>query len=153
VLERDFEADFATDRPWHHYPPVTALSDADKALLSAAVRERGAGFKPGFEPVYAQLAKSPEVQVAEIRKLKCLDAAYAAGSRVSPATEMAFDLGGPEVIVRGRDGPLFDFGDKSAFDKIKGDDLQMCAGVVLSMAYPPRMAFARAPSGNWEFVY
>ena len=153
VLERDFEADFATDRPWHHYPAVTALSDADKALLTAAVRERGTSFKPGFEPVYAQLAKSPEVQVAEIRKLKCLDAAYAAGIRVSPAAEMAFDLGGPEVIVHGRDGPLFDFGDKSAFDKIKGDDLQMCAGVVLSMAYPPRMAFARAPSGKWEFVY
>ena len=155
VIEREFEADFATDRPWHHYPPVTTLAEADKAKLLAAVRARGASFKPGFEPVYAQLAKSPEVQVAEIRKAKCLDAAYAAGIRVSPIaeTQLAYDLGGPEVIVRGRSGGLFDFGDKSAFDRIKGDELQMCAGVVLSLAYPPRMAFARTPSGEWEFVY
>jgi hypothetical protein len=153
VLEREFEAGFATDRPWHHYPPVTALSDADKAKLLAAVGAQAAGFKPGFEPLYARLGKSPDVELAEIRKLKCLDAAHAAGVRVSPATETEFDLASPEVIVRGRSGPLFDFGDKSAFDRIKGDDLQMCAGVVLSMLYPPRMAFARAPSGEWELVY
>jgi hypothetical protein len=30
VLEREFAADFAADLPWHHYPPVTALTDADK---------------------------------------------------------------------------------------------------------------------------
>jgi len=81
--------------------------------------------------------------------------AYAAGIRVSPVdeTKVSFDPGGPEVIVRGASGARFDFGDKSAFEKIKGDDLQMCAGVVLSLAYPPRMAFARAASGSWEFVY
>jgi hypothetical protein len=155
VIEHDFDAAFATDRPWHHYPPVTALSDADKAQLLAAVRERGAGFKPGFESIYKQLASSPEVHVAEIRQMKCLDAAYAAGVRVASVdeTKIAFDLGAPEVIVRGTSGPLFGFGDNSGFEKIKGDDLQMCAGVALSMAYPPRMAFVRAPSGKWEFVY
>ena len=153
VLERDFEAAFATDRPWHHYPPVTALADADKAKLRAAVDAQAAAFKPGFEALYARLAKSPELELGEIRKLKCLDAAHGAGVRVSPAAEMAFDLGSPEVIVRGRSGPLFDLGDKSAFGRIKGEDQQMCAGVVLSLLYPPRMAFARAPSGEWELVY
>jgi hypothetical protein len=156
VFEREFDAAFATDRPWHHYPPLAALGDADKAQLLAVVRARETGFKPAFEPLYAQLATNPDVQLAEIRKMKCLDAAYFAGVRVSLVDEtlIAFDLsGGPEVVVRGRDGALYDFGDKSAFGKIKGDDLQMCAGVVLSMLYPARAAYARGPGGAWELVY
>lgn len=155
VFERDFQADFATDRPWHHYPKLTALSDADKAQLVALVRSRGEGFKPAFAPLYASLATHPEVRVDEVRRMKCVDQAYAAGVRVVPvaADKIEFDLGGgPEVIVRGRDGALYDFGDKANFDKIK-DEAQMCAGVVLSMAYPPRMAVVRNPAGAWEVVY
>ena len=30
VFEREFTADFAADLPWHHYPPVTALSEEDE---------------------------------------------------------------------------------------------------------------------------
>jgi hypothetical protein len=29
----------------------------------------------------------------------------------------------------------------------------MCAGVALSIAYPPHLAFVRAPAGAWELVY
>ena len=156
VMERDFVADFATDRKWHHYPSPAPLSDADKAQLLALVTSRGEGFKPGFEGVYSALESHPEMQLAEIRKMKCMDAAWAAGIRVAPvpADQVAFDVGsGPEVIVRGSKGALYDFGDRAKFAKIPGDDLQMCAGMVLSIAYPPRMAVVRAPSGGWEVVY
>jgi hypothetical protein len=156
VLERDFDADFATDRKWHHYPAPGALSDADKAELAALVKARGAGFKPGFEGVYSALESHPEMQLAEIRKMKCMDAAWAAGIRVAPvpAEQLVFDAGGgPEVMIRGSKGALYDFGDRARFEKIPGDDLQMCAGVVLSVAYPPRLAVVRAPSGGWEVVY
>ena len=156
VLERDFVADFATDRKWHHYPPPGPLADADKAQLLALVKARGEGFKPGFEGVYTALASHPEMQLAEIRRMKCLDAAWAAGVRVLPvaADQVVFEAGsGPEVVVRGSKGALYDFGDRANFDKIKGEDLQMCAGMVLSIAYPPRMAVVRAPSGAWEVAY
>jgi hypothetical protein len=157
VFDREFNADFATDRPWHHYPPLTSLSEAEKASLLALVRARGDGFKPPFEPLFASLAAHPEMQVGEIRKSRCVDAAYAAGIRVSPvaATDVEFSfVGGPEVVLSSKGGgPLYDFGDKANFDKIKGDEQQMCAAFVLSAAYPLRMAFVRDPSGKWEFAY
>ncbi len=31
VVEREFDADFPADLPWHRYPPVTALTDARQA--------------------------------------------------------------------------------------------------------------------------
>src|SRR4249920_1437286 len=45
VFEREFAADFAEDRPWHHYPAISSLSDADKQQLAAVVATRAAGFK------------------------------------------------------------------------------------------------------------
>lgn len=155
VLERDFDAPFASDRPWHHYPAVTALGDEDRSTLVELVHTRGAGFQPDFAWIYAVLATNPGLQHEEIRKMKCLDAAYAAGVRVAavPAAEVEFDLVGPEVLLRGRKGSLYDFGDRKAFARIEGDDIRMCAEVVLSLAFPPRMAMVRNPAGEWEIAY
>jgi hypothetical protein len=43
--------------------------------------------------------------------------------------------------------------DPSAFGKIAGDDAQMCAGIALSLAFPPELAAVREPDGTWRVVY
>lgn len=156
VFEREFTADFATDRAWQHYPAVTALSDADKQQIAAAVAARAAGFKPGFVDAYKLLEGQENFDLAAIKKSKCLDSAYAVGVRVSAPTieQMEFALtGNPEVVVSRKGGALFDAGTPELFGKIKGDDNQMCAGMVISVAYPPRLSFVRNPAGAWEVVY
>jgi hypothetical protein len=42
--------------------------------------------------------------------------------------------------------------DQKAFEKIKGDDKQMCAGMTLSVVYPSRLVVVRSPGGTWEVV-
>jgi hypothetical protein len=156
VVEREFVANFATDRPWHHYPAITALDDADKQKLAALIGARTAEFKPDFAGVYRTLGSREGIQVDEIKKVKCLDAAYAAGIRITPPKpdQLVFTTtGNPEVMVEGKNGALYDFGNPALFAKIKGDEAQMCAGVVLSMVYPPHLVFVRTPSGAWEAVY
>jgi hypothetical protein len=156
VLERDFEADFAADLKWHHHPAPGPLSEADRAAVAALLKARGEGFKPGFEQVYSSLAAHPEIQLAEVRKLKCLDAAWTAGIRVAPvpAEQLVFETGsGPEVLVHGSKQGLYDFGDRAKLANIPGDDMQMCAAMVLSVAYPERVAVVRNPSGGWEVAY
>jgi hypothetical protein len=156
VFEREFVADFAADLPWHHYPATTALSDADRQQLAELVKARTASFKPGFADVYKALEGKEGIEVGEIKKAKCLDAAYAAGIRVAAPSfeQLEFRVtGNPEVVVQRKDGALYDIGGPDAFAKIKGDELQMCAGVALSIAYPPHLAFVRTPAGTWEAVY
>jgi hypothetical protein len=156
VFERDFIADFATDRAWHHYPAVASLSDADKQQIAAAVAARAAGFKPGFVDSYKLLEGQEGVDLAAIKKSKCLDSAYAVGVRVTAPTadQMEYSLtGNPEVVVSRKGGALFDTGKPELFAKIKGDDNQMCAGMVISVSYPPRLSFVRTPAGAWEVVY
>ena len=156
VFEHEFSADFAADQAWHHYPAVTALSDADKQQIAAAVAARAAGFKPGFADAYRLLEGQENFDLAAIKKSKCLDSAYAVGVRVSAPTieQMEFALtGNPEVVVGRKGGTLFDAGGPELFAKIKGDDNQMCAGMVISVTYPPRLSFVRNPSGRWEVVY
>lgn len=154
-FQRDFNADFAVDRPWHHAAPVTSLSDEDKQKLAALVKDRAMAFKPKFEGVYRILGANPDVKLAELKKSRCLDKAYAAGVRLAApaADDMEFvTTGNPEVVVRGRSGPLF-APDPKAFERIKGDEVQMCAGMALSMAYPPRLVVVRNSAGVWEVVY
>jgi hypothetical protein len=156
VFERDFTADFATDRAWHHYPPVTALSDADKQKMAAVVAARAAGFKPGFVDSYKMLEGQANFDLAAIKKSKCLDSAYAVGVRVTAPTAEQFEYsltGNPEVVVGRKGGALFDTGKPELFGKIKGDDNQMCAGMIISVTYPPRLSFVRTPAGAWEVVY
>ena len=156
VFEREFVADFAADLPWHHSPPITALSDADKLQLAELVTARAGPFKPGFADIYRSLEGKEGIRVAEIKKAKCLDKAYAAGIRVAAPTFEQLDFvvtGGPEVLVQRKGGALYDLGGPESFDRIKDDEMQMCAGVALSIAYPPHLAFVRTPAGAWEVVY
>jgi len=155
VFEKEFAGDFAADLPWHKYPSVASLSDEDKQKLAALVKERADAFKPKFEAIYRILGTKPEVQVAEIRKIGCLEKAHAAGVRVPvPATsELEFaTTGSAAVVVARKAGWLYPF-DEKTFARVKGEQVQMCAGIALSIAYPPRLVVARAPDGRWEVVY
>jgi hypothetical protein len=155
VLERDFTGDFATELPWHRYPPVSALNDEDRQKLAALVKDHAAAFKPKFDALYKALATKPELDVKEIRKIGCVEKAYAAGVRVPvpAAAELEFaTTGSAVVIVSRKSGWLYPF-DRKSFAKLKGEEMQMCAGIVLSMTYPPRLVVAKAPDGRWEVVY
>jgi hypothetical protein len=155
VLQREFVADFAPDLPWHHYPAITTLSDSDKKSLALIVQKR-AEFKPDFAPVYDLLGKVPGLDIAAIRQAKCLDQAYAVGIRIAPPEPKQLEFtttGNPEVVVtRTGAAPLYDF-DGEALSRIKGDDLQMCAGVALTVAFPPRLIVVRTPAGTWDVAY
>ena len=156
VFEREFLADFAADLPWHHYPPVAALSDRDRQELATLVKERAMTFKPNFAGAYQILKNIRNIDLADVKKIKCLDKAYAAGVRVvaQPLEQLDFVItGNPEVVVQGKTGSLFSPIDPTSFDRIKGDDAQMCAGIVISVLYPPRLVVVRAASGKWEVVY
>jgi hypothetical protein len=154
VMDHEFDADFAVDQPWHHLPPVTSVSDEDRAALTAKVEERVAWFKPDFSAVYKALAATPNVRIDEIRKRKCVEAAHKAGVRVVAVTPGEIDYvtpGGPEVVVRGKRGALYR-PDEGALEKIKGEEMQTCAGMALMAVYPPRLVAVRTPNGNWEVV-
>ena len=43
IFEREFQADFAADLPWHHYPAVTPSTMRTSKALGALVAERGRG--------------------------------------------------------------------------------------------------------------
>lgn len=155
VLEKEFAADFASDLPWHHYPAVTTVSDADKQKIAAVLKERAEAFKPNFDGVYRMLKDRPGVDQAELRKAKALDAAYAAGVRIAvpaPGDLDYFVTGNAEVIVRHKSGALFSL-DQQPFDRIQGDELQMGAGMALYTAYPPQLALVLTPAGAWEVTY
>jgi hypothetical protein len=152
VFEKSFQADFARDHKWHHYAPVTSISDADRKVLAALVAGRIETFKPDFAAVYALLKANPEVQVDEIRKARCVEKAFEAGVRIRASEADFATTGGPAVVVQGKNMPLFTPEDPGKFDKIKGDDAQMCAGIALQIAYPPHLVVVRTPDGKWEIV-
>jgi hypothetical protein len=155
VFERQFTADFAKDLPWHHQPAVTSVTDAEKEQIAAFVKERAEWFKPDFAKVYEALANRPQVKVAEVKKLKCLDTAYKAGVRVVAAPPDEIEIvttGQPEVVVRGKSGQIYG-GEAAAFEKIKDENAQMCAGIVLGVLYPSKLAMIRTSAGGWEVAY
>lgn len=156
TFEREFEADFATDLPWHHYPAVTALTDADRKALGQLVARRVEAFRPDFAGVYAILESAEGLDLAAVKEAKCLDTIYEAGARLqsASASEIEFVVtGGPEVVIRAKSGLLYLPEDISVFEKIEDEDLQMCAGVALSVAYPQRLVVVRSPAGVWEVAY
>jgi hypothetical protein len=155
-LERTFEADFATDLPWHHAAPVTTLDAADRAALLALAMDRLDAFQPGFTKLYALIEAKGVLDLAELKDSKCLDAAYEAGIRLAAPPEDGIDLvltGNPEVIIRAKEGNLYFPADRSAIEKITDPEVQMCIGAALMAAYPPRLAVARGAGGAWEVVY
>ena len=155
VMERAFDAAFATDQPWHHYPPTTSLSDADRAALARLLADRAALFEPGFEKIYAILAGT-QMPLDEVKKLDCLGKIHAAGLRMAaPGTdELDITLTGNAEVVLARKGgtELFQPTDPSVIDKVSDEQVQMCAGFALMSVYPPRLIVVRNPAGSWEVV-
>ncbi len=156
VFEREFVADFAADLPWHHYPAVKSLSDDDKKELARIVKERTNSFKPDFAKAYKMLEGNKNINLAGIKKSRCLYKGYAAGVRVGslPLDQIEFVMtGNPEVVVQSKKGALFFPVNPKVFDRIKDDNVQMCMMMVLSALYPPRLVFVRSATGKWEVAY
>jgi hypothetical protein len=156
VFERAIDADFASDVPWHHYPAVRALDDDDKRKMTALVMARGAVFAPDFKGFYAMLASNERVDVAKLKDTKCVEAAYAAGVRLDApkADQLDFVMtGNPEVVIRRLGDHLFKPADPAAFGKIEDEETQMCAGIALSIAFPPQLVVVRDPDGTWRVAY
>jgi len=81
------------------------------------------------------LAGNERIDLAKIKKAKCVDVAYAAGVRLDAPTADQLEFvttGNPEVVIRRKGGNLFMPADPSAFQKIKGDETQMCAGIAIA---------------------
>lgn len=155
-FEREFNADFATELPWHKYPAVTTLSDSDRRELESIVKSRADAFKPNFAALYTMLKDKPGIDLAQIQKMKCLDEAYQAGVRVIAIDSRQLDLqitGNPEVMIRAKSGDLFRPADMRMFEKIKEPEVRDCAGALLFMLYPSRMAAVKTPAGKWEVAY
>lgn len=156
VLEREFDAPFAADQPWHHYPAPGALGDADKAALLALLKARAEAFKPKFEEVYTILSGMEGIKVGEMRKTRCLDKAYAAGMRVAapaPGQVEFLPSGGPEVVLKGKGGSLYGIDLDLLRKKIKNEATQFCVGAVLGGVYGDSAAAVRDPVGSWKIVY
>jgi hypothetical protein len=154
TFEREFTADFAQDLPWHHYPPVTSLSEEDKQKIAALLKQRAEWFKPDFAPLYKALEENESLKVDDVRKAGCLETVYKAGVRVAApdAADLTFlTTDGPAVVVTKRSGALFGL-DEKTFAPIKDEDTQMCAGMAMAMVYPAKVITVRKPDGNWEIV-
>ena len=57
------------------------------------------------------------------------------------------------TVIRRKGGVLFKPADLGAFEKIEGQEAQMCAGIALSMVFPPQMVVVKSPDGAWQVVY
>jgi hypothetical protein len=155
VFQRDFSADFALDLPWHHYPPVASLNEEEKQKIAGLLQARAEWFKPDFASLYKAIDENESLKVDDVRRARCLEAAYQAGVRVKApqAGELEFiTSGGPEVIVRGKAGSLFGL-DEKTLATLKDEETQTCVGMVLSVIYPGHLAVVRKPDGGWEIVY
>jgi hypothetical protein len=155
VFEREFSADFALDLPWHHYPPVTSLTEEDKQKIAGLLKTRAEWFQPDFSKFYKAIEDNESLKVDDVRRAKCLEEVYKLGVRVAapPAGELEFTTAnGPEVMVTRKDGSLFGLNEKT-FAPVKDEETQMCAGMALSVVYPARVTVVRKPGNDWEIVY
>ena len=155
VFEREFQADFAIDRPWHRYPPVKDLSEADRQQIRTVVAQRLDALQPDFKVLYEWLERNG-FKVAEIRKQKILEQIRASGLRirVADAARLEFVLGsGPAVMVKGTGGaPVYRPQNPQVLSKIADKGEQDFAMSILPQVFPARLLVARAPSGAWEAV-
>lgn len=156
TLERDFIADFAADLPWHHNPPIKSLNLKDLESLRALVRERLAAFEPDFARVYAMMEGKEGIDVAKVKEMKCLDAAYAAGVRMAAPDDHNIDFllsGNPEVMIRAKDGLLYRPADPATINTITDPAMRSCLETAIAAAFPARFAVVRNAAGGWEIVY
>jgi len=138
-------------------PKTSYTAQLRWASVTDRVREekQPGGGSSTNQAVYKALDGQQGVDVAKVRKAKCLDAAYNAGVGLAgPSTDQLEYLtpGRPEVVIQRKDGSPLYAPDRAAFDKIKGDETQMCAGVALMAAYPQRLVVVHAPEGAWQPV-
>lgn len=155
AFERAFTADFAFDLPWHHYPPIAALTEEDKHKIAGLLQTRAEWFKPDFASLYKAIEDNESLKVDDVRKAKCLETAYQAGVRIigPQVGELEFvTTGGPEVVVRRKTGTLFGL-DEKTLAPVKDEETQTCVGMALSVIYPGRLVAVRKPEGAWEIVY
>ncbi len=155
VMEHEFAGDFALDLPWHRYPPVNSLTEEEKQKIVALLQARAEWFKPDFAALYKAIDENESLKVDDIRKAQCLDEAYKAGVRLHPPQvgDLEFvTTGGPEVVVRRKEGTLFGL-DAKTLSPLKDEDTQMCVGMALSLIYPGRVVAVGKPDGAWEIVY
>lgn len=156
VLERAFIADFAQDLPWHHAPAVTALSDDDKRAIAAVVSKRAEEFTPDFAATYRILGQKGNFDIPGIKEKKCLDQSYKVGVRPAapPADQLEITLtGNPEVVVGRKGGEELYAFDVKLFERIKDEEVMMCAAIAISAAYPSNLVMVRTPVGGWEVAY
>jgi len=155
VLEREFQADFVHDLPWHHYPPVQALGEADKQQIRTLVAQRLQALQPDFKVFYAWLDKH-NFKVADIRKGKVLEKIHASGLRVKmvDAARLEFIVGGgPGVMVKAAGTePVYRPENPQALSKVTTKGAKDFATSVLPQLFPARLIVARTPSGVWEAV-
>ena len=155
MFEREFVADFALDLPWHHYPALASLTEDDKQKIAGLLKTRAEWFQPDFAALYKAIDENEALKVDDVRKARCLEAAYKAGVRVTApqAGELEFaTTGGPEVVVTRKAGTLFGL-DEKTFASVKDEEVQMCSGMVLAVIYPGRIVAVRKPDGAWDLVY
>lgn len=153
VLEKGFDADFAPDRPWHKYPEVTSLSDADRLSLTALLQKRLAAYQPASADAYKFIDADPRVDGAELRKRKCVEKAFATGLRVKGPAAGHLEIvltGKQEVVLRAKEGPLYNPVDESIFGKIKDQSIMRCLIPVMEVLFPERLIAVKDPSGVWE---
>ncbi|MDZ4806039.1 MAG: hypothetical protein SGI90_14365 [Candidatus Eisenbacteria bacterium] len=156
VMESKFEAEFATDRPWHHYPAITALTEDDRKQILSLLADRAAAFKPGFEMIYKILESNAGVDLTALKEEGCLDKAHEAGIRVVAVPSDGIEMlttGQAEVVVQAREGQLFVPEDPAALEKITDGDTQMCIGMALFGVYPPRLVLVKSKDGAWVVAY
>ena len=155
VLEREFDADFATDRPWHRYPPVKALSETDKQQIRALAAQRLQALEPDFKAFYGWLERQ-NVQVADVRRDRVLEKIHASRLRVKMADAAKLELvagSGPGVMVRAVGGePLYKPDNPQVLAKVADKSAQEFAMAVLPRFFPPRLVVARTPAGVWEIA-
>lgn len=155
VVEHEFQADFADDQPWHHYPPVQELSAADKQQIRMLVAQRLQALRPDFKVFYAWLEKH-NFQVARIRQDKVLEKIHASGLRIkmTDAARLEFVVGGgPGVMVQaaGKE-PVYRPENPQVLSKVTNKGAQEFAMSVLPQLFPVRLIVARTPGGAWEAV-
>ncbi|MBI2265000.1 MAG: hypothetical protein HYU64_07490 [Armatimonadetes bacterium] len=161
AIEKTVDADFAQDRPWHHYPPVSSLTEGDRKALLSALKGKADLFSIGNFPKLIQELKAgtqfqatPEVQKLLRKGLEKYLKRHKALNLLS-LEKMEFLLTGrQEVLIlrKGEEGFLVNLDpDDAAKAGLTMDEGSVLAGAVAQFFW--KTAYARNPQGLWERVY
>ncbi len=160
-FEHRFEAPFARAEPWHSDPPVVTLEPADRSAILALLARRATLFAPDFSAAYAYLAALPadrglRLDVAAMRRERCLERGHAAGMRVlaPAATEVRLiTTGSPVVVARGVGPSLFPLANLPGTEPRLAalpEDVSLCVAVVTGVLSPPQRLLVKGQDGQWR---